>query len=133
VLAVVRQDAVVPLTEARAGSPYDFFGEKPAPRLANAYTVATGKFRERNLFHRTPSKTAGESGVVDNPAGADVDALVNVEAARRDEMCCHRRQFAVGEQTLAERFESIVRTPVHGWRRYGAHAMKLSGNGRRSV
>jgi hypothetical protein len=96
VFAVVANDVISILAKATAGTKNHVFAVE-ARIAVGAYGdgPAASKFRQRHLFHRSALEASDETGVMDDPPVTHVKAVVEVAAARRDEVCSQRRLFAV--------------------------------------
>jgi hypothetical protein len=66
--------------------------------------------RERNLFHRSPTQTMREPGVVNDLATADVDSMMQIAATRCDEVRAQRRFLVTGQKPIATVYPGIGRT-----------------------
>jgi len=87
VLAVVRQQAVAVFAEARAGAQHGFFAGILRERMrAHGDGVTVGKCLERDFFDGAAMRGLGETCVVNDLAAADINAVVFVAAALRDQM-----------------------------------------------
>ena len=53
--------------------------------------------RERNLFHRSPTQTMREPGVVNDFATADVDSVMQIAVTRCDKVRAQRRLLVTGQ------------------------------------
>jgi hypothetical protein len=58
---------------------------------------------ERNLFYRSPTQTVRETRVVNDPATADVDSVMQIAATRCDEVRAQRRFLVTGQEPIAVR------------------------------
>jgi len=85
VLAIIREQSIAVLAEPRT-SAEDHFRAVKARLHARTHPdgVPMSKARERNLFYRSALPASGESRIVDDLAGAHVDAVMGVATARRD-------------------------------------------------
>lgn len=103
VLAVVREQPIAVFAEPRA-STVDHFRAIKARRRArsNPHGSPVSKVCKGNFFDRSALPASGKPRIVDDLAGADVDAVMGVAASWRDQM---RSQgwFVAGRQIPVER------------------------------
>ncbi len=86
-LAVVSEEAITVLADPRARSTYDLLpGEAEALMRSKPESVPVSETRDRNLFDRSPAKGALQSGVMDNPAAAHVNAVVSIREPWRNDV-----------------------------------------------
>jgi len=57
---------------------------------------------KRYFFHRPPVQAVPESRVMNDLATADVDSVVQIAAARCDDVCTQGRLWASGQDPLAQ-------------------------------
>jgi hypothetical protein len=84
--AVVGQDAVVALSQSRAGARHDFVRVETLVLMADSDRPATREALERNRLHRTATQAVSQARIVDDASATNVDAVVRVERASSDEM-----------------------------------------------
>jgi len=101
VLAVIVQNPISRLPQARACATDNLRPLECGRPPARPDTAAAGKLRERYFFHRGVIKTVGESCIVHDPAIAHIDTMVQVAAPRRDDVRA-RKRLLVLEQTSVE-------------------------------
>ena len=66
--------------------------------------------RERNLFHRSPTQSMREPGVVNDLATADVDSVMQIAATRCDEVRAQRRFLVTGQEPIGTVYPGTGRT-----------------------
>ena len=66
--------------------------------------------RQRNLFHRSPTQTMREPGVVNDFATADVDSVMQIAATRCDEVRAQRRFLVTGQKPIGIVYPGAGRT-----------------------
>jgi hypothetical protein len=76
VLAVVAEEPIAALADPRPRSSDHFLAAEASDARSNPQSVSMSEPRERNLFDRAPVEPMGEGAVMDDPAAADVDAVV---------------------------------------------------------
>jgi hypothetical protein len=87
VLAVVGEQAVAVLADPRARSKDDVLVVEPGIAVTSKPESASeSEACERNLFDRPPLQGTYEGAVMDDPAAADVYAVVGIPTPRRNEM-----------------------------------------------
>lgn len=86
VLAVVAEETIAVLSDPGPRSPDHFLAVEAGSARPNPECVLTSKLRERNLFHRSPVKSAYKGPVMDDPSIADVNPVVGKTEARRNEV-----------------------------------------------
>lgn len=108
VLAIVGQEAVALLSQARLGAVDDFLRRKfrryPAP---HGYRSSSAKVSQRNLLHRSPGEEAGNCPTVYDFSVAHVDAMMDIADARCDQMRAKRRLFRHGQRMVPPRQETF--------------------------
>ena len=96
VFAVVADDVISILAKPAAGTENDILAVEAWIRVgAYGDGPAASEFPQRNLFHRSAAEAADETRVMDDPAVTHVEAVMDVAAARRDEMRGQWRLFAL--------------------------------------
>jgi hypothetical protein len=93
-LAIAGQDPIVAFAQTRTRPLHHFVSIEAVSVTSEPDAVAVGKSLERNLLHRSAPPTVPKTGVVDDAAVTDVDAVVRVERAWRNEMGGKRRLVA---------------------------------------
>ena len=121
-LAVVRQKAVAALAQARACACHDLAASEARRIVAHSDVVTESETLERNLLHRSAPPSVSEAGVMNDAAIADVDAVVTVEGAWRDEMRGKWRLLADPQERVACAV-CMVNAPVHDGKIVGALAI----------
>jgi hypothetical protein len=101
VLVIVRQDAVAAFAEARTCPCHHFATIEAWPITSNPDAAAVREIFERNVFHRSAAQSMARPGVMNDATIADVDTMMAVERARRDEMRGDRGLFANTEERIA--------------------------------
>lgn len=86
VFAVVAQQPIAPFAQPRARALHHFTTIEASLLRLNPDSSAVRETLERNLFHRAAPQPVCKTSVVDDTSIADVDAVVRMEGARRDEM-----------------------------------------------
>jgi hypothetical protein len=87
VLAIIGQQSITVLADARTRPANDFFtvkvsgGATPQPQGSSR-----GEKCERDFFYRTASQASGETTVMHDFPLTDVDAMVKIAATSRDHM-----------------------------------------------
>jgi len=87
VLAIVGQQSITVLADARTRPANDFFsvkvsgGATPHPQGSSC-----GEKRERDFFYRAAAQASGETTVMHDSPLTDVDAMVKIAAAPRNHM-----------------------------------------------
>ena len=100
-LAVVRQRTVAALAQTGACALHRLAAIEPCCLGLNPNAAASRETCERNVLHRSASKSVRESGVVDDASAADVYAMMAVQRARRDKVSSKRWFFARSKQGVA--------------------------------
>lgn len=96
VLAVVPNDVISILAKPTARTTNHIFPVEARIRVcAYGDGPATSKFRQRHLFYRSAVETSDDPRVMDDPTLTDIEAVMDVAAARRDEMRGHWGHFSV--------------------------------------
>lgn len=87
VLAVVAEDAITVLTYTGTGAA-NHLGAPEARQLVGSDPGAssTREASKRNLFHRSPQQAMPEAPVVNDPAAADIDAVMGKTEALSDKV-----------------------------------------------
>lgn len=94
--AVVAQDVVSILAESGAGTQNHSLALEARIRIRpDSDGPAARKFRHRNLLHRSPAGASDQTWVVDDPPITHIKAMMDVAAARRDEMRGQWRLFSL--------------------------------------
>jgi hypothetical protein len=132
-LPAAADSAQAPLAEVFAVVPNDVISilAKPTARTANhifqveawvrvcAYGdgPAASKFRQRNLFYRSAAEASDDTRVMDDPTLTHIEAVMDVAAARRDEMRGHWRLLSLlqrprihHDSALSDRSQHAVST-----------------------
>jgi hypothetical protein len=96
VFAVVADDVISILAKPAAG-PEDHLLAVEAGIRVRAYgdEPAASEFDQRNLFHRSAAEASDETRVMDDPPVAHIEAVMDVAAARRDQMRSQWRLFSL--------------------------------------
>ena len=95
VFAVVANDVISILAKPTARATNHIFPVEARIRIcAYGDGPATGKFRQRHLFYRSAVEAADDTRVMDDPAMTHIKAVMDVAAARRDEMRGQWRLFS---------------------------------------
>jgi hypothetical protein len=98
VLTVVGQQTKTIFTEARTCA-FDHLGRVEEPLVVpDQDFMAVSEMLEGSRFHRPTSKSIGKSGVVNDAAVADIDAMMRIESARRHEVSGEGRLLASAKQ-----------------------------------
>lgn len=88
VLAIVGEDPVLGFTHSRARPLYrDLAGKFVLAILPNQQWAAGGKSIDGDFFYRAAVERSRQTGVVHDFAVANVDAMVPIPQARRDDVC----------------------------------------------
>jgi hypothetical protein len=82
--------------------PADYFLALEAWRHMDTYadSAASGELPQRNFFHWAAAQSVGQAAIVDNPARADVNAVMSVAAPWCDEVCPQRRLTMLLQQRV---------------------------------
>ena len=97
-LAVVGQDAVAALAQARACSLHDFATIKAARVASNPYGMAASETLERNVLHGSAPRSVRQARVVNDAPVAGVDPVMCVDRSRGDKVRSEWR-FLAGDQS----------------------------------
>jgi hypothetical protein len=93
VLAIVRKDSVTVLAQPRSRAGDHFLQiETGIDARSHPNRPAIGEIRKRHLFYCTETEAASKAGIVNDPAFADVNAMMGVTASERDHMCGQGRR-----------------------------------------
>ena len=98
VLAIVGEDPVLGFTDSRASPLHRVLaGKLVLAILPNQEWAAGGKSIDGDFFHRAAVARSRQTSVVHDFAVANVDAMVPIPQARRDEVCAKgERAFLMG-------------------------------------
>jgi hypothetical protein len=92
VLAVIGQQAIIILAEARAGTSDDFFGRKYTFRVMDdSHLAPGGESRQGDILNRTALPECGEARVVHDSPAADIHAMMGISSARSRQMGTERQ------------------------------------------
>jgi hypothetical protein len=96
VFAVVADDVISILAEPAAGTANHILAVE-APIRVRAYGngPAAGELRQGDFFNRPEAEPSDETRVMDDPPLTDIEAVMDVAAARRDEMGSQWRLLSV--------------------------------------
>jgi hypothetical protein len=86
VLAVVAEEAIAVLADPGPRPPNHFLALEVNGARSSPESVSMSETRERNLFHRCPVKPMYIGAVMDDPAEADVNAVVGKAKTRCNEV-----------------------------------------------
>jgi hypothetical protein len=86
VLAVIAEDVIAVLADPRPRSPNHFFTVEAGRTGSNPERMSMSELRESNLLHRPALKPMYQGAVVNDPAAADVDAVMGKPKARRNQV-----------------------------------------------
>jgi hypothetical protein len=87
VLAVIGQQAIVILAEARAGASDDFFGRKDGLGVIDdSQLAAGGESRQGDFLYRTALPEPGKTRVMHHPSIANIYAVVGIPSAQGRQM-----------------------------------------------
>jgi hypothetical protein len=96
VFAVVADDVIAILAEPTARTANHILAvEAPIRVRADGDGPAASELRQRHFFNRSKAKAPDETGVMDDSPVTDIEAVMEVAAARRDEMRRQGRLFSV--------------------------------------
>jgi hypothetical protein len=96
VLAVVADDVISILAKPAAGTQNHILAVEARIRVcAYGDWPAASKFPQRYFFHRSAAQGSAEPRVMDDPTVTHVEAMMNVTAARGDEMRSQWRLFSL--------------------------------------
>src|SRR5450631_89053 len=91
VLAVIGQQAIIVLTEARMGASDDFFGRKYRSWVMDdSHRVPGGESSQGDLLNRTALPECGETRIVHHSSTADIHAMMGISSARGRQMGTER-------------------------------------------
>jgi hypothetical protein len=95
VLAVIGQQAIIVLTEARTGASDDFFGRKYRSGMSDdSHRVTGGESRQGDFLNWTALPECGETRIVHHSSTADIHAMMGISSARGRQMG-PERQFSL--------------------------------------
>src|ERR1700677_4653640 len=92
VLAIVAQQPIIVLPEARAGAPDDLIGRKlRLGMIDDRQRMTVGESSQRHLLHRSALPERREPRVMHHATVADVDAVMAVSSTRCGQVRAERR------------------------------------------
>jgi hypothetical protein len=95
VFAVVADDVISILAEPGTGTEDHILAVEVRIRVhPHSDGPAASKFFQRNLFHRSPAEASDQARIMDDPPVTHIEAVMDVAAARRDEMRGQWRFFS---------------------------------------
>jgi hypothetical protein len=83
------------LAEPAAGTADHILAVEAPIQSADGGWAAASELRQRHFFNRSKAKAPDETGVMDDSPVTDIEAVMEVAAARRDEMRRQGRLFSV--------------------------------------
>ena len=93
---------IVALAEAGTGAIDHFLrGESGRRGGSHPHAPPTTEVLERYLFHRSPGQEPGNGAAVDDLACTQIDAVMDISDAWRDEMCASRWLLILDQQMTA--------------------------------
>jgi hypothetical protein len=96
VFAVIADDVIAILAKPAAGTANHILAlETPIRVRAYRDRPAASELRQRDFFDRPEAEAADEPRVMDDPPVTDIEAVMDVAAARRDEMGSQWRLLSV--------------------------------------
>jgi len=109
VFAIVANDVISILAKATARATNHIFPVEARIRVcAYGDGPAASEFRQRHLFYGSAVEPSDDTRVMDDPPVTHIEAVMDVAAARRDEMRSKRRLFSSCQSDL---FHGAYRRP----------------------
>jgi hypothetical protein len=101
VLAVVAENAITVLTYTGAGAANHVWGPEARQVVgSDPGASSTREASKRNFLHRSPEHAVPETPVVNDPAAAGINTVMDKAEARSDKVCPQRGFLVVGQKSV---------------------------------